>query len=269
MDSTTQKGEMSFLDHLEELRGHLFRSLWAVLLCAVAAFIFRTELFEKVLLAPQMPGFFTNRLFCRVGQMLHSDSLCINAVPAGIQNISIAGQFSAAVIVSLVAGLIVAFPYIVFEAWRFIRPALYENERRNARGAVWVISALFLVGVLFGYYLIAPLSIHFFTHFTSSSQIQNMPTLQSYLSTVSSVTLGSGLLFELPALVIFLTKAGLLTPEFLVKYRRHAIVLLLVLAAAITPPDVFSQVIVVLPLMLLYECSIAWSRRIVRKAGTK
>ena len=131
MNPTTQKDEMSFLDHLEELRGHLFRSLWAVLLCAVAAFIFRTELFEKVLLAPQMPEFFTNRMFCRLGQVLHSESLCINAVPSGIQNIAIAGQFSAAVIVSLVAGLIVAFPYIVFEGWQFIRPALYENERRN------------------------------------------------------------------------------------------------------------------------------------------
>lgn len=269
MASSSPNGDMSFMEHLEELRGSIFRSLWAVVVCATAAFCVRNFIFEKVLLAPMMPSFFTNTMFCRIGQHLHLEALCINSTPANIQNIAISGQFTAAMLVSAVSGLIAAFPYIIWEGWRFIRPALYAEERQRARGAVWIISGLFLVGILFGYYVIAPLSIHFFINFTNSGYIQNMPTLQSYVSTVSSVTLGCGLLFELPVLVMFLTRIGLLTPEFLIKYRRHAIVLLLLLSAIITPPDVFSQIVVVLPLTALYEAAVSWSKHIVKQKDNK
>lgn len=265
MASTSPNGDMSFMEHLEELRGSIFRSLWAVVICAAAAFCVRRFIFEKILLAPMMPSFFTNALFCRLGHRLDVEALCINSTPAEIQNIAVAGQFNAAMIVSAVSGLIAAFPYIVWEGWRFIKPALYAEERQRARGAVWVISGLFFLGVVFGYYIIAPLSIQFFINFSNSAYIQNMPTLQSYISTVSSVTLGCGLLFELPVLVMFLTRIGLLTPEFLIKYRRHAIVLLLLLSAIITPPDVFSQIVVVIPLAALYEAAVSWSKHIVKQ----
>ncbi|MDR1863998.1 MAG: twin-arginine translocase subunit TatC [Bacteroidales bacterium] len=258
-------GEMSFLEHLEELRWHIVRSAVAVMACAVVAFIFSRFIFDYVLLAPRNPQFITNRLLCRLGEYMNMKALCINEHPFTIQNINMSGQFMADIMVSLIAGVIVSFPYIMWEVWKFISPALYDKERQHARGSVWAVSALFLTGAAFGYYIIVPLSVDFLGGYKTSEEILNQIALNSYLTTVAYVPLGVGVIFELPLLMIFLTKVGVVTPDFLKKYRKHAYVILLVLSAVITPPDVFSQMLVVLPLGLLYELSIVLTRRTARK----
>ena len=261
---SNNSGEMSFLEHLEELRWHIVRSAISVLVLAIIAFIFSRFIFDNILLAPKNPDFFTNRLLCRWAEVLENPTLCINSVPMIIQNIKMAGQFSATIMVSLYMGLIVAFPYVVWELWRFISPALYENERKYARGSVLWISIMFFMGALFGYYLILPLTIHFLGGWQASEQIVTHVDIASYFS-IAYIPFASGVIFQLPNLMIFLTKAGLITPSFMVKYRRHAIIILMIVSAVITPPDVLSMMLVILPLMLLYEISIILSKRVVRK----
>ncbi|MDR1668213.1 MAG: twin-arginine translocase subunit TatC [Bacteroidales bacterium] len=259
-------GEMSFLEHLEELRWHLVRSAVAIVAGAVIAFIFSRFIFDFLLLAPKNPDFITNRLLCKLGTYLHIETLCINTHSSfDIQNLAMAGQFRADIMVSLITGMIVAFPYIMWEIWRFVAPALYEKERRAARGSVWAVSALFLMGVVFGYLMIVPLSIDFLGNYTTSEQISNHIALDSYFSTVAYVPLATGVVFELPLLLIFLTKVGAVSPDFLKKYRRHSYIVLLILASIITPPDVISQLIVMLPLVLLYEMSIVLTKRAYKK----
>jgi sec-independent protein translocase protein TatC len=261
--------EMTFLDHLEALRWHLVRSILAVVLISIGAFIFKDIIFDVIILKPKTPDFFTNRVLCSFGQVVNVTALCINSKPFEIININMAGQFSTHIMISLIAGLILAFPYLIFELWRFISPALYPKEKSHARGAVFFISLLFMLGVLFGYFVIIPLSVHFLGNYSVSEQVTNQINLTSYISTVSSITLATGVIFELPVLIYFLTKIGLVTPEFLKKYRRHALVLVLALSAIITPPDVFSQILVAFPLMGLYEIGIVISRRILRKEKLK
>ncbi len=256
---------MSFLEHLEELRWHLIRSAVAVFIMAIVAFIYHNFIFDNIILAPKSPGFITNRLLCRLGELVHIAKLCINTIPLEIININMAGQFTTHIMVSLIVGVVVAFPYVFWEFWKFMKPALYENERRYARGSVFYSSVLFFLGVLFGYFIIAPLSINFLGSYSVSGQIINRINLRSYISTVTTVTLAGGITFELPVLVYFLTKAGLVTPAFLKRYRKHAIVIILILSAIITPPDVFSQILVFIPLIILYEVSIVISKRIKRR----
>ena len=257
--------EMSFLEHLEVLRWHLIRSALAIVILAVTAFIFNDFIFNTIILAPKSPSFITNDLLCRLGAYFQMESLCINSKPFQVININMAGQFSTHIMVSMIAGLIVAFPYIFWEIWSFIKPALHSNEKKHARGTVFFSSVLFLIGVLFGYYVIVPLSVHFLGSYTVSNQVLNQINLSSYISTVSSVVLASGVVFELPIVIFFLTKAGLVSPSFLKKYRKHALVVILIIAAIITPPDVFSQILVSLPLIMLYEVSIVISKRVSAK----
>jgi len=257
--------EMSFLEHLEELRWHLIRSTIVIFLMAIVAFVFHNFIFDNIILAPKSAGFFTNRLLCRLGDLVHVSKLCINTKPLEIININMAGQFTTHIMVSLIVGLIAGFPYVFFEFWKFMKPALYENEKKYARGSVFYSSLLFFLGVLFGYYIIAPLSINFLGSYSVSGQIINRINLRSYISTVTTVTLAGGITFELPVLVYFLTKAGLVTPDFLKRYRKHAIVIILILAAIITPPDIFSQILVFIPLVVLYEVSILISKKIKRQ----
>lgn len=257
--------EMSFLEHLEELRWHLVRSILAVMLFAILAFLFKDFIFTKVILLPKTPGFITNRLFCAFGEWVHIDKLCINSNPFQVINTQMAGQFMTHIMISMIVGVIVAFPYIFYEFWLFFKPALYQNEKQYARGAVFFSSVLFIAGILFGYYLIVPLSVNFLGSYSVSKEVVSMINLRSYISTISSISLASGLVFELPVMVFFLTKVGLVTPEFLKKYRRHSVVIILTLAAIITPPDIFSQVMVCIPLIFLYEVSIVISRRIIAK----
>ena len=263
------ENEMSFLEHLEVLRWHIIRALMAILAVAILAFIFKDIVFDRIILAPKTPEFITNRLLCEFGHLINVPRLCINSRPLDIISIKMAGQFSMHIMVSLIAGLVVAFPYVFFEFWRFIVPALYSKEKQHARGAVFYSSALFLIGVAFGYFMIVPLSVQFLGSYRVSDQVSNQINLISYVSTISSVVLASGIVFELPILMYFLTKAGLVTPKFLKKYRRHSLIVILALAAIITPPDIFSMVLVSLPLIGLYEAGIGISKRIVRKRAMK
>jgi sec-independent protein translocase protein TatC len=197
--------------------------------------------------------------------MVKIPRLCINAVPMELISIKMSGQFSMHIMVSLIAGFIIAFPYVFYQFWRFIVPALYPKEKTVARGAVAVSSLLFLLGVFFGYFIITPLTIQFFSSYSVSSDVSNQINLISFVSTIASVLLSCGVVFELPILAYFLSKIGLITPKFLKTYRKHALVLILLLSAIITPPDIFSQLVVSIPLIMLYEVSILISRRIERK----
>ncbi|MBN1924435.1 MAG: twin-arginine translocase subunit TatC [Prolixibacteraceae bacterium] len=263
--------EMPFLSHLEELRWHIIRALVVSLVFMIAAFISRDFIFNDIILKPRTPDFFSNHYLLVISQRL-SDLLntkkvilAINQSPLPLVNIDMAGQFMAHIKISIVAGLIVASPYIVWEIWHFIKPALHSNEKSTARGAVFYISFLFITGILFGYFLIAPLSIHFLSTYIVSQEVTNTIKLASYIGTVTSVTFASGVIFELPVVVLFLSKIGMVTPEFMRKYRKHAYVLLLVLSAIITPPDVFSQLLVCFPLIILYEISVGISRSVNKK----
>ena len=263
--SKNTEGEMSFLEHLEVMRWHLLRSIAAIVILALVAFVFKDIVFDKIILAPKEPPFPTNRWLCQLGEILGLERICINQNPFQLQTVKMAEQFSMHIIVSLVGGIVIAFPYIFWEFWRFIVPALYDKERNTARGAVFYTSLLFILGVLFGYYIISPLSVNFLGNYRVSESVISAPTLRSYVQTITSVVLASGLVFQLPILVYFLSRVGLVTPDFLKKYRRHSLVLIVTLSAIITPPDVFSQVLVALPLMVLYEIGISISKRIMRQ----
>jgi len=256
---------MSFWDHLEELRWHIMRSIIAVMVLAVVAFLNRKIVFDYIILAPSSSDFITNRVLCRFGEIIHVSALCIQNLHLQIINISMSGQFLTHMYISTVAGFIVAFPYILYEIWSFIRPALYDKEQKYSRGAVLISSMLFLLGVLFSYFLIVPLTVNFLGNYQVSDMVLNQVSLKSYINTVVSVTFAVGVVFELPILVYFLTKVGVITPAFLTKNRKYMFVVLLTLSAIITPPDMFSQIMVVIPLVGLYEVSIKVSKRIYKK----
>lgn len=260
-----RQGEMSFLEHLEELRWHIIRSVLAIMAMAVLAFIFKDFIFNTIIFKPKTPGFWTNRMFARFGDLIGSEAIKINQQDLQLISIKMAGQFLTHIWTALVAGFIVASPIVFFEFWRFIKPALYENEKKHASGAVFFTSVLFTLGVLFGYYLIVPLSIHFLGSYSISGEVTNQININSYISTVVSISLASGVVFLLPIFVFFLSKVGLLTPAFMKRYRKHAYVLMLLLSAIITPPDVFSQIMVAFPLVFLYEIGIFISKRIEKK----
>jgi sec-independent protein translocase protein TatC len=259
------KSEMTFLEHLEVLRWHLVRSAFAVLVFATLAFLFKDIVFDQILLAPKSPNFISNRLLCELGQKWNFSQLCINRTDYKIVNLEVTGQFNMHIMVSIIAGLIVAFPYIFWELWRFIAPALRENERKYARRSIFYISLLFLLGIGFGYFIIIPMTVDFFFTYQVSANIENLPNMSSYISTVAATTLGCGLVFEIPVIIFFLSKIGLMSSAFLKKVRKHALVVILIIAAIITPPDVVSQIIVTLPLVLLYELGIIIARRNERK----
>lgn len=251
---------MPFLAHLAALRTHLMRAAAYILGGGVLAFAGKTWLFDELLLAPQRPDFATYRWFCTLGQRWDLPALCFGGFELELLNTQLAGQFSLHVWLSLLAGLVLAFPLVLFELWKFIAPGLTEAERRNAAVFVGSASVLFFLGALFGYFLIVPLSLQFLATYTVSGEIQNLFEMSSYLSTVSSIVLASGVLFELPVAVYLLSRLGLTTPEGMRTYRRHAWIGILALSAVITPPDVFSQIVVSLPVALLYELSIGLSR---------
>lgn len=261
----TPPGEMSFLEHLEELRWHIVRSAGAIFIFAVAAFVMKEFVFDVVILRPRLPEFWTNRMFAKLGDLVGTEAVKINQVALKMQSINIAGQFSTHIMVSIIAGFILASPVVFYEFWRFIKPALYDKEKKHASGAVFFTSVLFLMGVLFGYYLIVPLSIHFLGTYQVSSDVENMINLRSYIGSVTSISLASGVVFLLPIFSYFLSKVGIITPQFMKTYRKHAYVIMLLLSAIITPPDIFSQLLVCFPLVFLYEIGIVISRVVVKK----
>lgn len=257
-----REDDLSFWGHLNQLRNHLVRSILAIIVFSVVAFFFRDFFFNTIILLPSDTGFITYRVLCKLGTLLNIDSLCFQSVSLNLINIELGGQFRYHLLISIIAGIIVAFPYIALQLWWFIKPALKENEKKSAKGAVAYISGLFMTGILFGYFIIAPLTINFLANYELSANIKNQITIGSYISTLAMLTLSMGLVFELPVLVYLLTKIRILTSSFLRKYRKHSIVLIFILAGFITPStDAFSQILVALPLYILFEISIFISKR--------
>jgi len=262
--------EMSFLDHLEDLRWHLIRSTVAVMVLACIAFVAKDFIFDVLIFGPKNPDFPTYKLLCRIATNIGlEDSFCFTEEQFRIQSRTMAGQFSAHIWTSIMAGFIVAFPYVLYEFWKFIGPGLHDNERKSSRGFIIVASFLFFIGVLFGYYVVTPLSINFLGSYRVSDQVFNDFDLSSYIGLVRASVIASGLIFELPILIYFLTKVGLVTPQFLRKYRKFALVIVLIISAIITPPDIASQVIVSVPVIILYEISIVISKVVVRNQKRK
>ncbi len=260
-----KQADMSFLGHLEVLRWTLVRSSLAIIAFGMIAFVMKDFIFNNILLAPKDPSFFTYRFLCNVSQRLGTDGLCIDEIPFIVQSRTMAGQFSAHIWTSIAFGFIMAFPYIIWEVWKFIKPALYDNEKKHARSFIVITSFLFFLGILFGYYVITPLSINFLGSYRVADEVRNNFDLSSYTGLLKASCLSAGFIFELPIIIYFLTKMGLVTPEFLKEYRKYALVLVLILAAVITPPDIISQVIVAIPMVILYEVSIKISKFIIRK----
>jgi sec-independent protein translocase protein TatC len=265
-----EKKEMTFWEHLDELRSVLIRIMAAIVVLAIVAFSFKHILFDYIILAPKNSDFITYRVLCRFGKFIGVDSFCLDASTLHLININLAGQFMAHMTTSIIAALILASPYVVWEFWRFIVPGLTESERRNTRGAVLVISSLFITGVLFSYFLAVPLMVNFLGNYQVSESVVNQIALNSYTGAVTTMTLLMGLIFEFPVIVLFLTKIGILTPTFMSRHRKHIIIGILVVAGLITPsPDIFSQLIVAIPLYALYEISVQLSKKIFKARQEK
>jgi sec-independent protein translocase protein TatC len=262
--SKTPQGEMSFLEHLEELRWHIIRSVSLIIIFAIVAFIMKDFIFTDIIFKPKMPDFWSNRMMAKLGELVGTDALNINQKPLKLISLKMSDQFMMHFLVAIIVGLIISSPFIFFEIWRFIKPALYDKERKHASGAVFFTSLLFLIGILFGYFVIVPLSIDFLTTYSVSPEVENQINMRSYISTVTSITFASGFIFLLPIFSYFLSKVGILTPKFMRTYRRHSYVVMFIVAAIITPPDVFSQIMVAIPLVFLYEISIFISKVVVK-----
>jgi sec-independent protein translocase protein TatC len=255
------EAEMSFFDHLEALRWHLIRAAIAILVFTVIAFSYFELIFDRVIMAPFRPDFWTYKMMCKLGE-----GFCMEKIPGKIINTEVGGQFMLQINSSMLIGIILATPYILWEIWRFIKPALLENERKAAGGFVLYASFLFLLGILFGYYVIAPESISFLASFTVSDTIENTFTINSYLSMVATITLIMGIVFELPILIFILASLGVLTGTFMKRTRRYAIVIMLIIGAIISPsPDFTACIIVTLPLLILYEIGIMIASRIEKR----
>lgn len=257
--------EMSFLDHLEELRWLLVRSTIAILILATVTFFISDYIFDVIIFGPTRADFVTYRFFCDLSHSLgFADSICVTDMPFIIQNTDMEGQVNILVWTCILAGFILGFPYILWELWKFISPALYEKERKHAKLFIFVSSLLFFLGVLFGYFVIVPMSVNFFATFKISDIVKNQFSIASYIGMVKTSVIASGLFFELPIIIYFLTKLGLVTPVFLRKYWKYAVIIILIVAAIVTPPDVVSQTIVAIPMLVIYEVSILISKIVVR-----
>ncbi|WP_439556027.1 twin-arginine translocase subunit TatC [Dyadobacter sp.] len=267
-DSEEESGEgkeMSFIGHLEELRWHVIRAAASILVFAILAFIYIQEIYHYVIIAPSQPDFWTYRMLCKLADVVGYDELCVKALNFKLQVIGMGDAFTMSMTSSVIAGLIFAFPYAFWEIWRFIKPGLKPSERRSARGAVFYVTFLFFTGVLFGYYVVSPLAINFLANYTLDESIINEFSLASYISLVATLTLACGVAFQLPVVVFVLAKVGVLTPSFMREYRKHSFIVILIVAAIITPsPDIYSQVLVAIPLFMLYEISIFVSANVER-----
>ncbi len=262
----SEEKEMTFLDHLEELRWHIIRAAFAVLIFTVVAFVLAPWVFNHIVFAPARPDFVFYDWMCSLGKLTgNEETLCVKEIPFKIQSRYMTGQFVMHITASLVLGLVIAFPYVAWEIWRFVKPGLLKNERRYARGAVFFISLLFFMGVTFGYFIMSPVAVYFLSTYSISDLIVNEFDITSYVSTIVTLVLGSGLLFQLPVVVYFLTRVGMLTPAFMRQNRKYAIVIILIIAAIVTPPDPFSQTMIAIPLFLLYEISILISAYVIRQ----
>jgi sec-independent protein translocase protein TatC len=264
-----EEGGMSFLDHLEALRWHLLRSVAAILILSVAAFLAKSFVFGIVILGPSKVDFVTYRWLCQLSDYLGVAALCIDELPFTIQSRQMTGQFTMHMTSSFVVGFIASFPFVFWEVWRFISPGLYDQEKNAARGAVFFVSLLFFMGAGFGYFILSPLSINFLSNYQLDPSILNEFDITSYISTLTMLVLASAIMFQLPVVVYFLAMSGLVTSGLLRSYRRHAIVVILVLSAIITPPDVISQILIAMPILVLYEAGIQIAKRLEKKRAKK
>lgn len=261
------EAEMSFFDHLDVLRKHLIRASIGIVLFTTLAFVYYDVIFDQIVMGPKKPDFWTYRMMCLLGDKFNLGAdFCVKKIPFNIINTEMAGQFTLQMNSSLMIGIVLGFPYLLFELWRFIKPALHESERKSASGFTFYATLLFLIGILFGYYMITPLSVNFLANYNVSEVIQNQITIDSYLSTVATLTLGTGIIFELPIVIFILSKLGIMTPKFMRSSRRYATVIILIIAAVVTPtPDILTMLTVSFPLFLLYEISIIISARVENK----
>jgi len=261
---------MSFLEHLEELRWHIIRSMIAIFLIGVVIFILPDIVFGQIIFGPMREDFLTYRAMCWLSYQIGlDDALCVGAITYKVVSTEMMAQFLVHIKSSFIIGLVIASPYVFWEIWKFIKPALYEKEAKYATGVVLVCSFLFIIGVLFGYFILAPFSLNFLGSYQVDESVQNIPKLSSYFDIISMVTLAAGIMFELPLAVFFLSKLGLVTPTFLRKNRKYALLIILIFSAIITPPDVTSQVFIALPVFVLYEISIFISARVIKKEKQK
>jgi sec-independent protein translocase protein TatC len=261
-----QRAEMSFIEHIDELRKHLFRSVIAITLGAIVVHFFNEFIIAKILMGPTHSDFPTYTYLCKLGQKLSlGDTMCLKEIKVNMQSNSVAGQFGVYVNVLIIGGLIVAFPYVFWQFWKFVKPALKTNELKRTKGVIFWVSTLFFIGVLFGYFVVAPYTVNFFANFTIDNNIQNIWTISSYFSTIVPLILGSGIAFQLPLVLYFLAKIDVISVAFLKKYRRHAIVIIVIAVSAITPPDMLSTIICSIPLVLLYEVSIILCKRVEKQ----
>ncbi|RYE11817.1 MAG: twin-arginine translocase subunit TatC [Sphingobacteriaceae bacterium] len=267
---TNLEAEMSFFDHLDILRKHLIRSAIAIIVFMGLAFYFYDFIFDTVIMGPSKPDFWTYRMLCELGEYLHRPGFCVNAIKIDLINTEMAGQFTLQLNSSLIIGITLGFPYLLYEIWLFIKPALHDKERKAASGFVLYASILFLIGVLFGYYVITPESISFLANYNVSSSIKNLISIDNYLSSVATLTLSTGLVFELPILIYILSTMGLLTAKFMRESRRYAIIIILIIAAVVTPtPDMLTMTVVSVPLFLLFEASIFVAAAVDKRRALK
>lgn len=268
--ANTFESEMSFFDHLEVLRWHLIRSVIAIVIFTVLAWAYYDFIFDTIIMGPKDPNFWTYRMMCSIGERFNlGPDFCVKEIPFNIINTEMGGQFTLQLNSSLLIGIVLGFPYLLFEVWKFVKPALHEKERKSASGFVFWATLLFIAGLLFGYYIIAPLSINFLANYEVSKVIQNQIMISSYLSTVATLALGTGIIFELPIIIFILSKLGIMTPAFMRSSRRYATVIILVIAAIVTPtPDLLTMLTVSFPLFLLYEISIYISARVEKRKKT-
>lgn len=264
-DGSTGK-EMSFIEHLDELRKHLFRSVIAVVIGAIAIAYFNEIIIKHILMGPTHPDFPTYTYLCKLGHALGFDkTLCLDQITVRMQSNTVAGQFNVFMSIVLIGGFVIAFPYIFWQFWKFVKPALKANEIKNTSNVIFWVSTLFFIGILFGYFVVAPYTIHFFSSFSLDSNIENIWTIASYFNTIVPLILGSGIAFQLPLVLFFLAKIDIVTSAFLKKYRRHAILIIVILVSIITPPDMLSTIICSIPLVFLYEISIILCTRVEKK----
>ncbi|MEO6489026.1 MAG: twin-arginine translocase subunit TatC [Ferruginibacter sp.] len=266
---TAPNAEMSFIDHLEALRWHLVRAVIAWLAAAITIFIYIDWVFDKIVYAPAKSGFITYRTLCNISHKLHlGESLCMPPVNIPLQGNTISGPFMSALSIAMMGGIVIAFPYLFWELWKFVKPALSPKEKKYARGSLFWVSLCFFTGAAFGYFLLAPFTFNFLANFQLGSvgAYKYMPTLDDYVDTLNSIIIGCGISFELPILAFVLARIGIITAQFLRTYRKYAFVVILIIAAIITPsPDWTSQVLVSVPLLLLYEISVILCARVDRQ----
>ncbi|MBK1441332.1 twin-arginine translocase subunit TatC [Parapedobacter sp. ISTM3] len=271
IDAIKSKGknleaEMSFFDHLEVLRWHLIRSAIAVTVFMILAFSFYDFIFDDIIMGPKSPEFWTYRMMCKIGAWINAPDFCVTEVPGTIINTQMAGQFILQINSSLIIAVVLGFPYLLYEIWLFVKPALTDIERKSASGFVFYASLLFAVGILFGYFIVVPLAMNFLANYSISEDIANTITINNYLSFVATLTLGCGIVFELPIIIFILSKLGIMTPQFMRKSRQYAVVIILIIAAIITPtPDVITMLTVSFPMFLLYEVSIIVASRVEKR----